>query len=408
MSSWAGVLGHPGKAVVTGSFEVKLAVTVLVFCTAALLTLGIVMLYSSSMVLSGARYLVLQMIWSTLGVAGALAMTFVDYRLFKKVWWLMFGLALAMLVLVLVPHIGTVRNHARRWFSLGPASFQPSEFAKVAVLIALAWYGERYRRQMHTWKMGVLIPGALIAVMAGLIFKEPDVGNALLLGAVSGMVLLVAGIRLKYFLPPVLAAAVGVGVFIYHNPMRSERIYSWLHVEETKQSKGMQAYQAMVALGSGGLTGQGLGDSTQKLGFVPEHHTDFIFSIIGEELGLIATLLVLASFMAFVICGLIIAANAPDVFGLLLGCGLTFLIGLQAFINIGVVTSALPNKGLPLPFISYGGSNLLVMLSCVGVLLSIARQARVVVPSPDRSLDPEEGSPFRPQRNPFKSPRYSA
>ena len=408
MSSWAGVLGHPGKAVVTGSFEVKLAVTVLVFCTAALLTLGIVMLYSSSMVLSGARYLVLQMIWSTLGVAGALAMTFVDYRLFKKVWWLMFGLALAMLVLVLVPHIGTVRNHARRWFSLGPASFQPSEFAKVAVLIALAWYGERYRRQMHTWKMGVLIPGALIAVMAGLIFKEPDVGNALLLGAVSGMVLLVAGIRLKYFLPPVLAAAVGVGVFIYHNPMRSERIYSWLHVEETKQSKGMQAYQAMVALGSGGLTGQGLGDSTQKLGFVPEHHTDFIFSIIGEELGLIATLLVLASFMAFVICGLIIAANAPDVFGLLLGCGLTFLIGLQAFINIGVVTSALPNKGLPLPFISYGGSNLLVMLSCVGVLLSIARQARVVVPSPDRSLDPEESSPFRPQRNPFKSPRYSA
>lgn len=408
MSSWAGVLGHPGKAVVTGSFEVKLAVTVLVFCTAALLTLGIVMLYSSSMVLSGARYLVLQMIWSTLGVAGALAMTFVDYRLFKKVWWLMFGLALAMVVLVLVPHIGTVRNHARRWFSLGPASFQPSEFAKVAVLIALAWYGERYRRQMHTWKMGVLIPGALIAVMAGLIFKEPDVGNALLLGAVSGMVLLVAGIRLKYFLPPVLAAAVGVGVFIYHNPMRSERIYSWLHVEETKQSKGMQAYQAMVALGSGGLTGQGLGDSTQKLGFVPEHHTDFIFSIIGEELGLIATLLVLASFMAFVICGLIIAANAPDVFGLLLGCGLTFLIGLQAFINIGVVTSALPNKGLPLPFISYGGSNLLVMLSCVGVLLSIARQARVVVPSPDRSLDPEESSPFRPQRNPFKSPRYSA
>ena len=408
MSSWAGVLGHPGKAVVTGSFEVKLAVTVLVFCTAALLTLGIVMLYSSSMVLSGARYLVLQMIWSTLGVAGALAMTFVDYRLFKKVWWLMFGLALAMLVLVLVPHIGTVRNHARRWFSLAPASFQPSEFAKVAVLIALAWYGERYRRQMHTWKMGVLIPGALIAVMAGLIFKEPDVGNALLLGAVSGMVLLVAGIRLKYFLPPVLAAAVGVGVFIYHNPMRSERIYSWLHVEETKQSKGMQAYQAMVALGSGGLTGQGLGDSTQKLGFVPEHHTDFIFSIIGEELGLIATLLVLAAFMAFVICGLIIAANAPDVFGLLLGCGLTFLIGLQAFINIGVVTSALPNKGLPLPFISYGGSNLLVMLSCVGVLLSIARQARVVVPSPDRSLDPEESSPFRPQRNPFKSPRYSA
>lgn len=367
-----------------------------------------VMLYSSSMAAYGARFLVMQVIWSVLGIIGALTMTFIDYRLFKKVWWLMFGLALMMLVLVLVPRIGTIHNHARRWFSLGPASFQPSEFAKVAVLIVLAWYGERYRRQMGTWKMGVLVPGALIAVMAGLIFKEPDVGNALLLGTVSGMVLLVAGIRLKYFLPPVLAAAVGVGIFIYHNPMRSERIYSWLHIEETKQSKGMQAYQAMVALGSGGLTGQGLGDSTQKLGFVPENHTDFIFAIIGEELGLIATLLVVAAFVAFVICGLVIAANAPDVFGLLLGCGLTFLIGLQAFINIGVVTSALPNKGLPLPFISYGGSNLLVMLTCVGVLLSIARQARVVVPSPDRSLDPEDSPFFRPQRNPFKSSRYSA
>jgi cell division protein FtsW len=216
----------------------------------------------------------------------------------------------------------------------------------------------------------------LIGLTVGLIFKEPDVGTALVLAVVSGSLLLISGIRLRYFLPPVLAATIGIGAFIYTNPMRSERIYSWLHVEETRREKGLQAYEAMVALGSGGLTGKGLGDGRQKLGFLPEHHTDFIFSIIGEELGLIATLLVTIAFVAIVFCGIYIAMNSSDTFGFLLGTGITFLIGLQAFINIGVVTGALPNKGLPLPFISYGGSNLLIMLTSVGLLLSIARQAR--------------------------------
>jgi cell division protein FtsW len=269
-----------------------------------------------------------------------------------------------------------VRGHARRWFSFGGLSFQPSEFAKVALIIALAWYGEHFQRQMPLWKRGIVIPGLMIGLTVGLIFKEPDVGNALVLATVGGVLLLTAGIRLRYFLPPVLAIAVGVGMFIYHNPMRSERIYSWLHLEETRRDKGLQAYEAMVALGSGGLTGKGLGDGRQKLGFVPEHHTDFIFSIIGEELGLIATLLVIAAFVAIVSCGIYIAMSSCDTFGFLLGVGITFLIGMQAFINIGVVTGALPNKGLPLPFISYGGSNLLIMLASVGVLLSIARQAR--------------------------------
>jgi len=280
-----------------------------------------------------------------------------------------------VLMLALVLFTGKV-NGARRWFKFGGMSLQPSEFAKVALIIALAWYGEHFQRQMPQWKRGILIPGLLIGLTVGLIFKEPDVGNALVLASVSGILLLIAGIRLKYFLPPVLAVAVGVGVFIYHNPMRSERIYSWLHLEETRRDKGRQAYEAMVALGSGGLTGKGLGDGRQKLGFVPFHHTDFIFSIIGEELGLVATALVVVAFIAIVFCGTYIAMNARDTFGLLLGTGITFLIGLQAFINIGVVTSALPNKGLPLPFISYGGSNLLAMLASVGLLLNIARQAR--------------------------------
>src|ERR1051326_8953308 len=157
----------------------KVAVTVLIFCVAALLKRGMVMLYSSSMAQVGARFLVMQSIWCVLGIISAVTMTLVDYRRFKQIWWLLLGTALCLLVMVLA--FGVVRGHARRWFSLGPVSFQPSEFAKVALLIALAWYAERYRRQMSTWKIGIAIPGIVIGVMAGLIFKEPDVGNALLL-----------------------------------------------------------------------------------------------------------------------------------------------------------------------------------------------------------------------------------
>ena len=355
----------------------KVAVTMLVSCVAALLALGMVMLYSSSMAQVGAHYLVKQLVGCAIGTVLCVMAAALDYRRLKKFAWPLFALAVVLLVLVFLPPIGIRRNGAARWLGYGRTSlFQPSEFAKLALILVLAWYCEWFQRQMPTLKRGMVIPGLFIGLVLGLIFKEPDVGNMLLLAAVSGVLLLIGGIRLRYFLPPVIAGALAVSLFIYHNPMRSERIYSWLHLEETKQAKGVQAYQAMVALGSGGLTGKGLGDGRQKLGFVSEHHTDFIFSIIGEELGLVATLLVIAGFVVIVFCGTYIAINAADTFGLLLGSGITFLIGLEAFINIGVVTSALPNKGLPLPFISYGGSNLLITLVCVGLLLSIARQAR--------------------------------
>jgi cell division protein FtsW len=355
----------------------KVAVTMLVSCVAALLALGMVMLYSSSMAQVGAHYLVKQLVGCGIGIVLCLSAAALDYRRLKKFAWPLFVLAVVFLVLVFVPPVGIRRNGAARWLGYGNTSlFQPSEFAKLVLIIVLAWYCEWFQRQMPTLKRGMVIPGLFIGLMLGLIFKEPDVGNMLLLATVSGVLLLIGGIRLRYFFPPVILGALAVGVFIYYNPMRSDRIYSWLHLEETKQAKGVQAYQAMVALGSGGITGKGLGDGRQKLGFLPEHHTDFIFSIIGEELGLIATLLVIAAFVVIVFCGMYIAMSAADTFGLLLASGITFLIGLQAFINIGVVTSALPNKGLPLPFISYGGSNLLIALVSVGLLLSIARQAR--------------------------------
>jgi cell division protein FtsW len=355
----------------------RIAVTTLVFCVAALWALGMVMLYSSSMTQVGARYLVMQLIWSGLGIAICVAAASVDYRVLKKFAVPIFVLALVLLVLVLVPGIGEKVKGARRWLDFRVARFQPSELAKIALIIGLAWYGERFQRQMPHWGRGVIIPGLFIGLMLALIFVEPDRGTTILLAAVSGAMLLVAGVRWKYIVPPLVLAACGLAVSLWHDPMRIKRIFGWLYLEEHKSGVGYQAYQAMIALGAGGWTGLGLGNGRQKLGFVPEHHTDFIFSIIGEELGLIATLLVIAGFVAIVICGIYIALNARDTFGMLLGAGITFLIGLQAFINIGVVTSALPNKGLPLPFISYGGSNLLMMLASVGILMSIARHARV-------------------------------
>ena len=365
----------------------KLAVNTLVFCVAALLALGMVMLYSASVTDEvrhqqvGAHYLVAQLIWGALGFLGCVAMTALDYRTLKKNALPLLAFAVLLLVLVLVPQIGRKINGARRWFDFHGVRFQPSEFGKLALIVFIAWYGEHFQRQMGAFKKGILIPGAVIGLVLGLTIIEPDYGSTMLLAAVSAVMLLLAGVRWKYFVPPVLLGLGGISLMILRNPLRMKRIFSWLDLEQTKSGVGYQAYQAMLALGAGGWTGLGLGNGRQKLGFVPEHHTDFILSIIGEELGLVATLAVIVAYAALVASGLYIAFHARDTFGLLLGSGLTFLIGLQALINIGVVTSMLPNKGLPLPFISYGGSNLLMLLAGVGVLLSIARQAHVSEPA---------------------------
>jgi cell division protein FtsW len=363
----------------------KVAVTVLVFCVAALLSLGMVMLYSSSMTQVGALYLKLQLVWCAIGLVLCVGATAIDYRWLKVIAWPLFGISLAMLVLVLVlkdHHIGGLSapriNGARRWFDFyHHFRFQPSELARLMLVILVAWYGSYFQRQMSTVKKGIIIPGLFIAPTLVLILREPDFGSTMLLATVCGVLLVLAGARLRYLAPPVIGGVVGFAWLLWHDPVRRERILAFLHPEKYKNGVGYQSWQAMIALGSGGWTGLGLGNGRQKLGFVPEHHTDFILSIIGEELGLVATLLVVLTFVVLVICGLFIASRARDSFGTLLATGLTMLIGLQAAINIGVVTSALPNKGMPLPFISYGGSNLLAMLTCVGLLLSVARYSRV-------------------------------
>ncbi len=386
-----GNAGNP-QAGVPESPKMKTAVTTLAACVAALLALGLVMLYSASMTQAGSRYLFFQLIWCALGLGLCVGATMLDYRWLKKIAWPAFAIALVLLVLVLLPlPFGITKriNGAHRWFILPGMRLQPSELGKLALIIALAWYGDRYQRFMHTWRRGILLPGVIAAVMIAPIFVEPDRGTTALLACVCAAMLLIAGVQWKSFLPPIVLGVTAFAFAIWRDPMRMKRILSWMDVEGSKTGVGYQAYQAMLALGSGGWTGLGLGNGRQKMGWVPEHHTDFIFSIIGEELGLVATLLVVVAFVVFVICGVYISVRAPDTFGVLLGCGVTFLIGLQAFINIGVVTSALPNKGLPLPFISYGGSNLLAMFTCVGLLFSIARFSRLPAEAPE-SLNSSE------------------
>lgn len=331
------------------------------------------MLYSSSLGRNGAHYLVAQASWSVGGIVACIIAAMFDYRWLKKIAWLIFLVSLVALVAVLIPGIGVLKNGSRRWIALGIANFQPSEAAKLALIVALAWYGERFQREIRTFWKGLVIPGCLALAVLVPVFLEPDRGTTILLSAVTGFMLLLAGIRWIYFIPPAIGGAAFMTYALISDPVRMRRILSWLHPEDHKDGAGYQAWQAMIALGSGGVTGLGLGNGRQKLGFVPENHTDFILSIIGEEMGLVATLAVVCAFVIFIICGVYIAWHARDVFGLLLGSGITFLIGMQALINIGVVTSALPNKGLPLPFISYGGSSLLLMLIAIGVLISIAR-----------------------------------
>ena len=356
----------------------KVAVTILASTVAALLGLGLVMLYSSSMT-QGPHDLIMQIIWVILGFGFCVTATKFDYEDLKQVQWVVYGGAAVALALVFVPHIGHASHAARRWIGHGPVTLQPSEFAKIAVIIVLAWYGDRFQRQMPSLFRGVLLPVLIIAPILGLIFIEPDRGQTILLSAVCVGMLVVAGVRLyKLFLPAALAGA-GLYFSLTHDHMRTGRIQAWLHPDAHADGAALQALQAMYGLGDGGWFGLGLGNGLRKFGYLPEIHTDFILANIGEELGLIATLLVVLGFVIVALCGVYISLHARDTFGGLLALGITLLISLQAAINIGVVTSALPNKGLPLPFISYGGSNLLAMFICLGILFSVARQADAVV-----------------------------
>ncbi|MCS7337729.1 MAG: putative lipid II flippase FtsW [Verrucomicrobiae bacterium] len=372
--------------------KLRVALTALAVSAAVLLSFGLVMVYSATVVRWDAYYFTKQLLWSVLGLGVCVAAAAVPQSALKKIGWLVLAAAVVCLVLVLVSPFGVERNHARRWFGFGTTSlFQPSELAKLGLIVALAWYGDRYQRQMRSFVRGLIVPGIMIGLVAGLVFVEPDFGTGILIGVIGGAILLVAGVRLLHVAPVALCVLVCLGVFMWHNPKCRVRIFEgWRNQTQNIDGPAYQAFQAKLAIGSGGWKGLGIGDGVYKQGFVPEAHTDFILSVIGEEAGLVGTMGVLILFVVLVISGMTIARHAQDTFGMLLAFGITFWIGLQAAINIGVVTSALPNKGLPLPLISYGGSNLVVTLGSIGLLLNVAVNALRADAPATPSVEPEE------------------
>jgi len=369
----------------------KVAITLLMV-TLMLLTIGVVMLFSTSALQARDRYgdpnylLKRQLAWMAIGGVGCVAAAGIPYPKWRGVCvppLLISGLLLAV---VLVPHVGIKVGGARRWLGAEGFRFQPSEFAKLALVVWLAHWLAKEKRRIGQFDRGFAIPMAVVGVFLLLVLAEPDFGSAALLALVAFAMMFVAGVRLQFLLPTILAGVAGFAALVIHNPTRAARLMAFMDLEKYKQGPGYQVWQAILAFGSGGINGLGLGNSRQKMFYLPEAHTDFIFPIIGEELGLVGTLAVLGCFAALVACGLCISLKASDLYGQYLGLGVTLLIALQALINIGVVTAWLPTKGLPLPFISFGGSNLMMILIAVGVLLSIFRHGVAETRSEDQEF----------------------
>lgn len=351
--------------------------------TLALCLIGVVMVFSASAMTAseqfGAGYIFLlrQLIYVVLGIAGMFWLMNMDYRKLRQPSVVFTGLALSFVLLVGVFFLD--RSHqTHRWFRMGPFSFQPSEMAKLALIIFLAWFLE-LRRLPRNFGLNDPLRSLVAAlgttlVMAALVVKEPDMGTAFMIVLISMVMLFVAGLSYRYIAGTVLAAIPTIYLLIVRVPYRLQRFEAFLHPELDPKGAGFQLLQSLISVGSGGMTGVGLMESRQKLFFLPEAHTDFIYAIIGEELGFIGAVVVLALFAVYGWRGFVAAMKAGDDFGKFLGLGITTMVVGQALINLSVVLGMMPTKGIPLPFISYGGSSLFAMLLATGVLLNISQQ----------------------------------
>jgi cell division protein FtsW len=359
---------------------------ILFLAVLGLLVIGIVMLFSTSAYARDSHgdvyfFIKRQAIWVGIGLVGCIFAALVNYQFWQKTWWLWFAVALAALALCYIPHIGMRINGSRRWVGYGPITFQPSELAKIATIFFLAaWFAQREKPDGNVLS-GFIIPLAIISVPAALVLGEVDLGTTALIGTMAFVVMFIAGTNPLWLGGLAVAGLGGLLLVATQISERMGRLSAFLHPQNYKDDAGLQQMQALIAWGSGGMDGLGLGNGRQKMLYLPYAHTDFIFPIIGEELGLRFSLLVVFLFVVIIVCGIMIALHARDRFGLLLGCGIVSLLALQAAVNIGVTTSLLPNKGLPLPFISYGGSNLAACMFGVGVLVNIYRQG-ILEPPP--------------------------
>jgi cell division protein FtsW len=304
----------------------------------------------------------------------ALAMRIGSDR-YRRLAYPLFGIALALMVVVLIPGIGSVRGGARRWLAFGPLTFQPSELAKFALVLFLARSLTRTGARVRELVRGVLPHCLVVALVAVLCLAEPDFGSAALAGVLLVLMLFAAGARTLHLGLFAAAAVPALASLAIASPYRWRRLVSFLDCRQDALGDGFQLCQALIAFGSGGLSGTGLGQGQQKMYYLPAAHTDFIFSVIGEELGLIGAGLVLALFAAVAARGFRIAVRHPDEFGSLLAFGVTSLIVVQGLLNVAVALGMLPTKGLTLPFVSYGGSAMMVSLAEIGVLLALARES---------------------------------
>jgi cell division protein FtsW len=354
---------------------------VLVLAVAVLLTLGLVMLYSTGAYAPDSHgdqfnFLKKQSFWLGIGFVCSILCASIDYHRLERSWYVMFPVALALLALCFVRPIGMRLNGSWRWIHAGSVTFQPSELAKLATIIFIAWWFTKFEAGSKGLLMGLIYPMSVVASLLALIVLETDLGTTLLIGATVLLMMFVAGASPKYLGPVVIIGIASILIIAWHISERQGRLLAFLHPEQYEAKEGHQQWMGLIAFGSGGVEGLGLGNGRQKMLYLPYAHTDFIFPVIGEELGLRVTLAVVFCYLLIVTCGILIALNAKDRFGMLLGFGCTAIVGLQAAINLGVTTSLLPNKGLPLPFISYGGSNLFFCLVAVGILINIYRQGK--------------------------------
>lgn len=352
---------------------------VLFFAVIALLIFGVVMVYSSSAVSAYVNFndsyyfLKRQIIWVTLGVIAMLLTLNVDYHVWRKLATPVLIFTLILLILVLVPGLGKVVNGARRWLGFGSLYLQPSEIAKLSMVLFSSASLARNQEKITAFIKGLVPQLFILLVVFGLILKEPDLGTALAIGGTIFVLLFTAGAKLSHLGSLGSVGVVGIIAAIILEPYRLKRLLAFSDPWSDPLNTGYHIIQSLYALGSGGLFGVGLGRSREKFLYLPEPHTDFIFAILGEELGFIGTITVILLFFLFAWRGFKIAISAPDIYGSMLATGLTTMIVMQALMNISVVTASMPVTGIPLPFISFGGSALIFTLIGVGILLNISR-----------------------------------
>jgi len=352
---------------------------IIIFVVITLMSIGLVMILSASSVRAQVEYndsyylFRHQLVWSVVGILAMLFFMNVDYHLYKKLAKLI--LILAVISLVLVLFIGIIAGGSRRWLNFGFVRVQPSELAKLGIIIYLAQYFSSKQEKLQSFLKGVLPPVIVLGVVFMLILLEPDLGTGVAIAGTFMIMLFASGVRISHIFLLIVSGFPLLIYFILSEDYRRERLFSFLNPWADPLDTGYHIIQSLLALGSGGIFGVGLGQSKQKFLYLPEPGTDFVFAVLGEELGLLGTLFVLGLFFLFVWRGLKIAASVPDLFGSMLAVGLTSMVIIQAVINIGVVTASMPITGITLPFISYGGTSLVIMLSGVGILLNISREA---------------------------------